>query len=204
MNRIDNAVARSYRSQLREAQAAETRVRILEATMRVIATGVAGLSVPAVAREAGVAVPTVYRHFRTKSELLAALYPHAARRAGLDQIADPRSLDELQPMIRALLGRLDDLDDLSRAAMASPGAAEVRQATISTRLQRIRRLTDSIEPKLEEADRDRITRLLTVLTMSSSLRMWRDHLGLSVDAVAEEIDWIVRAALFAINERKAR
>lgn len=204
MNRIDNAVARSYRSQLREAQAAETRVRILEATMRVIATGVAGLSVPAVAREAGVAVPTVYRHFRTKSELLAALYPHAARRAGLDQIADPRSLDELQPMIRALLGRLDDLDDLSRAAMAGPGAAEVRQATISTRLQRIRRLTDSIEPKLEEADRDRITRLLTVLTMSSSLRMWRDHLGLSVDAVAEEIDWIVRAALFAINERKAR
>jgi AcrR family transcriptional regulator len=195
---------RAYRSELREEQTEETRARILDATMRVMATGLASLSVPAVAREAGVSVPTVYRHFRTKPELLAALYPHAARRAGVDAIADPRSLDELQPMIRALLGRLDNLDDLSRAAMASPVASEVRHATMPTRLQRIRRLTDSIEPKLRKADRDRITRLLAVLMTSSSLRMWRDHLGLSVDEVAKEIDWIVRAALFAINERKAR
>ena len=172
--------------------------------MRVMATGLASLSVPAVAREAGVSVPTIYRHFRTKPELLAALYPHAARRAGLDTIADPRSLDELRPMIRALLERLDNLDDLSRAAMASPGASEVRGATMPTRLQRIRRLTDSIEPKLRKGDRDRITRLLAVLMTSSSLRMWRDHLGLSVDEVAEEIDWIVRAAIFAVNERKER
>lgn len=172
--------------------------------MRVMATGLASLSVPAVAREAGVSVPTIYRHFRTKSELLAAVYPHAARRAGLDAIADPRSLDELRPMIRALLERLDDLDDLSRAAMASPVASEVRHATMPSRYERIRRLADSIEPKLRTADRDRITRLLTVITASSSLRMWRDHLGLSVDEVANEIDWIVRAAIFAINERKDR
>lgn len=172
--------------------------------MRVMATGLASLSVPAVAREAGVSVPTIYRHFRTKSELLAAVYPHAARRAGLDAIADPRSLDELRPMIRALLERLDDLDDLSRAAMASPVASEVRHATMPSRYERIRRLADSIEPKLRTADRDRITRLLTVITASSSLRMWRDHLGLSVDEVAKEIDWIVRAAIFAINERKDR
>lgn len=204
MTRIAPQRTRAYRSELREEQTEETRARILDATMRVMATGLASLSVPAVAREAGVSVPTVYRHFRTKPELLAALYPHAARKAGVDAIADPRSLDELQPMIRAVLGRLDNLDDLSRAAMASPVASEVRSATMPTRLQRIRRLTDSIEPKLRKGDRDRITRLLAVLMTSSSLRMWRDHLGLSVDEVAKEIDWIVRAALFAINERKAR
>ena len=119
----------------------------------------------------------------------------------LDAIADPRSLDELRPMIRALLERLDNLDDLSRAAMASPGAAEVRHATMPTRLQRIRRVTDTIEPKLRKADRERITRLIAVLMTSSSLRMWRDHLGLSVDEVADEIDWIVRAAIFAIEAR---
>ena len=172
--------------------------------MRVIATGLASLSVPAVARAAGVSVPTVYRHFRTKRELLAALYAHAAHRAGVDAIADPRSLDELRPMIRALLGRMDTLDDLARAAMASPGASEVRHATMQTRLQRIRLLTDSIEPKLRKSDRDRITRLLAVLITSSSLRMWREHLGLSPDEVADDIDWIVRAAIFAIHERKER
>jgi AcrR family transcriptional regulator len=204
MTRIAPRRTRAYRSELREEQTEDTRARILDATMRVMATGLASLSVPAVAREAGVSVPTIYRHFRTKAELLAAVYPHAARRAGLDAVADPRSLDELGPMIRALLERLDNLDDLSRAAMASPVASEVRSATMPTRLQRIRRLADSIEPKLRQADRDRITRLLAVLMTSSSLRMWRDHLGLSVDEVAKEIDWIVRAAIFAIHERKNR
>ena len=172
--------------------------------MRVMATGLASLSVPAVAREAGVSVPTIYRHFRTKAELLAAVYPLAMRRAGLDTIADPRSLDELRPTIRSLVERLDRLDDLSRAAMASPAGAELRHATMPARYQRLRLIADAIEPKLRKADRDRIARLLAVVTASSSLRMWRDHLGLSVDEVAKEVDWIVRAAIFAINERKER
>src|SRR5574338_640141 len=120
MNHIA-APSRAYRSELREAQAEATRGRILDAAMRVIAGGLAGVSVPAVAREAGVSVPTIYRHFRTKGDLLAAVYPHAARRTGLDGIPDPRSLDELRTMIRAVIDRLDALDDLSRAAMASPG-----------------------------------------------------------------------------------
>ncbi len=204
MTRIASRPRRAYRSGLREEQSEETRSRIVDATLRVMATGLASLSVPAVAREAGVSVPTIYRHFRTKRELLAAVYPHAARRAGLDAIPDPRSLDELRPTIRALVERLDNLDDLSRAAMASPAASEMRHATMPTRYQRIRRLADSIEPKLRKADRDRITRLLVVVTASSSLRMWRDHLGLSVDEVAEEVDWIVRAAIFASSERKER
>ena len=203
MTRITNS-SRSYRSELREEQAEETRARILDATLRVMTTGLATLSVPAVAKEAGVSVPTVYRHFRSKPELLTAVYPHAARRAGLDKIADPRSLDDLRPMAHAYLERLDSLDDASRAAMASPAASEVRHATMPTRYQRIQRVADSIEPKLRKADRDRITRLITVITASASLRMWRDHLGLSVDEVAKEIDWIVRAAIFAINERKER
>lgn len=204
MPHIATDAKRPYRSALRAEQAEETRARILEATLRVMATGLASLSVPAVAREAGVSVPTVYRHFRTKPDLLAAVYPHAARRAGLDTIEDPQSLDELRPMIRAVIERLDSLDDLSRAAMASPAAAEVRQATMASRYRRLRRLADSIEPKLRKADRDRITRLLAVVTASSSLRMWRDHLGLSADEVAREIDWIMRAAISASRERKDR
>lgn len=195
---------RPYRSELREEQAEATRARVLDATLRVLARGLASVSIPAVAQEAGVSVPTVYRHFRTKPELLAAVYPHAARRAGLDEIADPRSLDDIRPMIRAYIERLGSLDDLSRAAMASPVGSEVRHATMPTRYQRIRRLVDSIEPKLGKADRDRITRLIVVLTASSSLGMWRDHLGLSVEEVAEEIDWIVRAAISASNEMKQR
>lgn len=204
MTRLSERRSRTYRSELRREQSEETRARILDGTLAVLSTGVAGLSIPAVAREAGVSVPTIYRHFGTKGELLAAIYPHAARRAGLDTIADPRNLDELRPMIRAVLERLDHLDDVSRAAMASPAASEVRHATMATRYERLRRLADSVEPKLSEVARDRLTRLMVVITASASLRMWRDHLGLSVDEVAEEIDWIVRAAIAASHEGKYR
>lgn len=196
--------SRPYRSELRESQAEETRARILDATLRVMRTGLASLSVPAVAREAGVSVPTVYRHFRTKAELLDAVYPHVERRSGMDRISGARSLDELRPMIHAIVEHLDELDDATRALMASPGAAEVRHATMPTRYERVARLTDNVAPKLARADRDRLTRLLVVLTASASLRMWRDHLGLSADEVADEIDWIVRTAILASKRGTGR
>lgn len=195
MTRIANSSGREYRSELRAEQAAETRKRILDATVRVIATGIASLSIPAVAREAGVSVPTIYRHFGTKAELLAALYPHITHRAGFDDVRDPRSLDDLRDGIRAIFDRLDSLDDLARAAIVSPVAAEARHASMPNRYERVRRIADSIEPKVADADRDRITRILVILTMSSSLRVWRDHLGSSVDEAADDIDWIIRSAI---------
>lgn len=194
------ATRKPYRSEIRQEQVEATRTRILDAALRVLARGVASVSIPAVAAEARVSVPTVYRHFRSKPKLMAAAYPHAVRRAGLDTIDFPRSTDELRPLIRAVYDRLDTLDEVTLAAMASPMAAEVRHATMPARFERVRRLTDAIEPPLVEADRDRITRLLVVITASASLRMWRDHLGLSVDEVADEIEWIVRAAVAAAND----
>ena len=49
MVRIANGRQREYRSELRAEQAEETRKRILDATLRVMAGGVATVSVPAVA-----------------------------------------------------------------------------------------------------------------------------------------------------------
>lgn len=205
MTRIANkAKPRPYRSELRAEQAAETRGRILDAALRVMTTGVASLSIPAVAREAGVSVPTVYRHFATKADLLRALYPHAARRSGLDGLPDPTSLHDLRSSLRAIFERVDALDDVARAAMASPVGDEIRHATIQSRYERIRRIGESIDPPLPNADLDRITRLIVVLTQSASLRMWRDHLGSSVDDVADDIEWILNAAVAAAQRKEAR
>ena len=198
MNRIATAPGgRTYRNDLRAKQAEDTRHRILDAALRVMAGGLASLSVPAVAREAGVSVPTVYRHFGTKAHLLAALYPHVMRRTGTDDVADPRSLDELHEGVRSIFDRLDTLDDLTRAVIASPASEGTRRATMPQRLARIRRIAESIAPGLSDDDRDRITRLIAILTSSSALRMWRDHLGSSVDEAADDVDWIVRAAIAA-------
>jgi AcrR family transcriptional regulator len=184
-------------NQLRAEQAEETRVRILEATLRVMARGVASVSIPAVAREAGVSVPTVYRHFGTKLDLLAAVYLHAVRRAPPGEFSPPRSIDELRDGVRAIFQGLDTGDDLVRAAMASPAAAEARRMGMPARLEIYRRLADDLAPDLAQPDRARIARVLTVLISSSALRLWRDHLGSSVEEAADDIEWVIRAAVAA-------
>lgn len=197
MSRIATGSERAYRSQLRADQAEATRALILDATVRVMAGGLASVSIPAVAREAGVSVPTIYRHFGTKTDLLAAVYPHLVHRAGLDNLVPPRSIDELQDGVRTLFGHLDSFDDLDRAARASPAAEEVRRITMPDRLAMSRGLADTIVPRLPEVGRDRIARLIVILTASSALRMWRDSFGASVDEAAAEIDWVVRTAVAA-------
>jgi AcrR family transcriptional regulator len=203
MNRIAEASRRSYQSELRAEQAEDTRRRILDAALRVMATGLASLSVPAVAREAGVSVPTVYRHFRTKADLLTEMYNHAARRSGLDRVPDPTSVSDVKRFVRAVFERLDGLDDVSRTAFATPIADEVRHATMPTRFRRIRRLGESIEPPLPPASLDRITRLMVVLASQSSLRTWRDHLGVSAEQAADDIDWFLRTAIAASRSEDA-
>ena len=202
MTRIAKRSGRAYTSKLRAEQAQETRERILDATTPLMARGVASLSIPAVAREAGVSVPTVYRHFATKQELVEAIYPHVMRRAAINQPPPPHSISQLRDYVRWYLEHLDSLDDQARAAMASGASNEMRRATMPRRVAVFRAVADSLEPKLAEADRDRLARLFMVLTQSSSLGMWHDLLGLSVDEVAEEIDWLVKAAIAAAQGGK--
>lgn len=197
MNRIDPADERPYQSPLRAQQAGQTRERILDAAARVMATGMATVSVPAIAREAGVSIPTVYRHFGTKRDLVAAVYPHLVHRAGLDRQVMPQTMDELLDGMRDYFERVDSFDDLARAAMASPAAEEARRLSMPDRLTTMRQVAASIVPTLDDTDRDRIARLLLVLTSSSALRLWRDQLGLSVEEAAAEVEWVIRAAVAA-------
>ena len=162
-----------------------------------MARGIASLSVPAIAHEAGVSVPTVYRHFATKSELVAAMYPHALSRAALRRPDPPRTLDELRDSVRAYFEHVESFDDVTRAAMASPASEEPRRLSMPERLAVFRRVADSIQPAPSDVNRDRIARLLIVLTQSSALRMWRDHFGTSIDEAADDIEWLVRAAAAA-------
>jgi AcrR family transcriptional regulator len=195
MDRI--ATRRPYRSALREEQSEQTRDRILQATVHVMARGLATLSVPAVAREARVSVPTIYRYFATKDELLAAVYPYLQRRAGLGAMAFPTSVEGLRQAVVAIFANLDAFDDLARAAMASPAAVDARRASMPTRLAIARRMSASIEAKLSDLERERLARLLVILTSSSALRMWRDNFESSVDEAADDIDWIVRSVVKA-------
>jgi AcrR family transcriptional regulator len=148
-----------------------------------------------------VSVPTVYRHFGSKQNLVAALYPHTLKRAGVQEPQFPQTLDGLKAGVLAYSDHIDSFDDIARAALASPASAEPRKLSMPRRLGLIGGLVDSIEPPLAKADRERLVRLLAVLLNSSALRAWRDMLEVGVEQAADDIDWIVRAAV-AASRRK--
>ena len=70
---VAGVTARSYRSPRREAQATQTRARIIAvAARRFLGHGYSGTTMRAVAADAGVALPTVELAFGTKARLLKA------------------------------------------------------------------------------------------------------------------------------------
>lgn len=74
----DGTTARGYRSPRREAQARQTRARIIAvAARRFLAHGYSGTTMRAVAADAGVALPTVELAFGTKARLLKAVIDRA-------------------------------------------------------------------------------------------------------------------------------
>jgi AcrR family transcriptional regulator len=67
-------MTRKYDSSRRSENAARTRLAIIEAAIKLHGEGILGLN--ALAEEAGVALPTVNKHFPTREDLLAACSSH--------------------------------------------------------------------------------------------------------------------------------
>ena len=106
---------------LRTAQAAATRRRIVDGLLAVLTEDhPATLSVPAVARRAGVSVATVYRYFPTKEALLDAGSEVADQL--IEQSGGPDGLDGLEAFLLPRQHRLPGVG----AAGAGPGRLAAR------------------------------------------------------------------------------
>jgi len=127
---------RRYHSPSRQRQARATREKIpASARRRFGADGYAATSIEAIAREAGVAVPTVYAIFRSKPAILLALLDNIERDAGLaglhEQVAaaDGAPARQIELVIafvcRLFHQSLDVLDILSEARAADANLTRV-------------------------------------------------------------------------------
>ena len=206
MNRITNVKrpprSRRYRSPLRDEQSDATRRKILDALVRTMADGVAGLSVPAVARQAGVSVPTVYRHFKTKAELVAALAPYLASKTRLLEVPDVPDRD-FGAIVREMFRRSEALDIETRAAMASQLGQQVRRRTMPDRLAVIRRAVAARVPRLSVEELERFTRIAMILNASTTMRAYKDYLGMSASQAADDVAWALNS-LQRAHERGRR
>lgn len=96
---------RPYKLGQRQVAADRTRAKILAAVRNLLAAegGVAGFTMEAVAREAGVSRMTVYYQFESKTKLLEAICDDLAARGGMEQMgtvfACPDPFDALDTLV---------------------------------------------------------------------------------------------------------
>lgn len=191
---LDPADRPTY-AERRAAMADETRTRILDACVAILGRGVAELSIPAVAREAKVSVPTVYRNFADKKTLVRETALHLWRIRGAP--TPPPSLDDLPAMVRRMFGQAASVKESVRAALASEAILEARRE-IGEPDRRIEMTAKMIEPivrTLPPRDRELAALVITVLCSSATLRAFREVAQTSPDESADAVVWAVSRIL---------
>jgi AcrR family transcriptional regulator len=196
---------RDYQSPLRQEQARRTREQILDGLIQAMAQGgLADLSIPAVAREAGVSVPTIYRYFHTKRELIESLGSYIVQKSGIrPQSGPPRSPEELIAMIKEAFLKYEGADEMLRAAAMSELSYEMRQYALP---QRLKFIEDALEPVMrhfDEADRLRLRNSVFLLTTTAIVRAFKDYLNLSGEEAADTVAWMIRALIKSPYQREA-
>lgn len=193
---------RDYHSPLRESQAAATHDRILEALVRTMANGVSHLSVPAVAREAGVSVATVYRHFPSKDSLLTELPTYFARQSGMGLRWEvPTSWSEYEAMVRHLFSAYARFGDVARAAMVSQLGRQARRAQLPARVEFSRASLASVAPNLGQDALDRVNHLSLMLVSSAAYQMY-EALGMTAEQAAAHALWAIRTSIDEEERRR--
>jgi AcrR family transcriptional regulator len=191
-----------YSSSLRDEQAAETRQRILGATVEMIADESAdGLTIASVARRAGVAVRTVYRYFPTRDDLLRVAGGEFDDRVGFREFAG--EIDGLEPQLRDLYGRYAGNEAIVRAALDTRSGRELRARARRDRIQGLER---TLEPLLEGLEPEERTMRVALVYLFYSAQTWRllgDYTDLTSEQVAATSSLGLRTVLAAF-ERDAR
>lgn len=178
---------------LRDDQTTLTRRRIVDAVASMLVDeDPAALSVPAVARRAGVSIRTVYRHFPDKAALV-------------------RSVAEVDDPARVLPLPAPDGSDLCaylrqawsdevqrphlRAQLQTPAGQRVRAERRRSQRPFVDLVLDAWSIELDGDSTRRLVDLLQLLTGSAALVELTEVLGESVDEAAATATWAVEALL---------
>jgi AcrR family transcriptional regulator len=147
----------------RRADASRNAERLLAAARELVDRSGSEVALDEVARQAGVANATLYRHFPTRGDLLVAVYADevaALCRQGADLLGDPSPVDALFIWLDAFVVHVATKRALALAAIEGPGARRTRMfdqwhesmRSAATKLLRRARDAGAVRPELTVTD----------------------------------------------------
>jgi AcrR family transcriptional regulator len=182
--------------------AERNRQRILEAASEVFTERGLGVSLDEIARHAGVGVGTVYRRFRTKEELVEALFVErvesiAALAEQAAEVPDPwsglvRFMEQMAEILADNLG-LRQMLMLAGYGQATAAYARRRNAPLVARLVERAQAAGQVRSDLSVTD---IPLLVFMLTEAAQLarpvdpELWRRYLTLITDGMRPQRDGV--------------
>lgn len=197
---------RSYDSPVREQQKADTHRRILDAVVRVVLDdGVHAFTVGAVAKRAGVAHRTVYRHFPTREALLEALAADLETRwdgGATARLADADAAG-VRDTLRSVHASFRANRDVVCAQVVLSRSLGLDTPQRRGRVQTVRGLVDDLAPSLPEPARDSAARLLHSLAGANTWFTLTVEHGLSSRLAADTVAWSLTALLEDLRRRGA-
>lgn len=177
---------RRYVSPKREAEAAATRARILDAFRDQLVEGIDTLSPSDAAERAGCSVRTVHGYFPTREDRVAALAEHLEAELYADPIVLPEGPDDLPDHYRRIHA-VALSSPLAGALLGQPSAEwrEIRATRRRARLDAVRRVVRAIGAA-EDATEAALAILLTLAGGELAISM-RDNTDLADDRIPDAI-----------------
>lgn len=185
---------RPYKSAVRDAQAKETRDRILAAAVELMQTE-EDASMDAIAKAAGVERRTVFRHFETREALLGAAFQWLNDRLGV--VVAPGDPAALVQAIRDGFARMDSLEGAVRAGIHSRAGRDMRLANLPRRQAAFAASLAPITASLPTADKARIEALAHLLYSAAAWEVLKDYGGLTGAEAGQTAAWALERLLSA-------
>jgi AcrR family transcriptional regulator len=192
-------VTRRYESSLRAAQSEQTRRSLLEAAAALLEEGgIEVLTLPEVARRAGVTAPTAYRYFPKLEDLLAAVLDWLRPRIGMEQ---DRLLDTDFTALHQLpvdnFPRFEAHARVLEAVMDSPTWNRIRIASVKDRSIRAAEALGRARPDASQRSRRLAAAATYVLASPAAWRWMRETWGLDPDEARDAAAWGMRSLIDA-------
>lgn len=179
----------AYQSPLRARQKEQTGLIILEAVGSVIReAGLAAVSIAEVARGADVTEQTVYRHYQTRDDLVAAFIKwHIEQTAGGAQPQLPDSIDDLLAWLATRYRAWARDRRIVTEAYMTPIGRALRKPLYAMGYQNIIRLLGREIPGLDDAARAQLASAMLSLMSTENFAFLHENLGYDHDAVHRSV-----------------